>query len=103
MLAIARAIVEPRRLLLIDEPTKGLAPVIVRNMIEAFQELKAPGETILLVEQNFHAASALGDTCRRDGRRPHRACRRHGELVARRGPAAAPARPLAWMRINEPT
>lgn len=61
MLAIARAIAEPRRLLLIDEPTKGLAPVIVRNMVEAFQALKAAGETILLVEQNFHAASVLGD------------------------------------------
>jgi len=35
--------------------------VIVRNMIEAFQALKAAGETILLVEQNFHAASMLGD------------------------------------------
>ncbi|WP_414473756.1 ABC transporter ATP-binding protein [Microvirga sp. M2] len=62
MLAIARAIAEPRRLLLIDEPTKGLAPVMVRSMIEAFRALKAAGETILLVEQNFHAASALGDS-----------------------------------------
>ncbi|KLK91819.1 ABC transporter ATP-binding protein [Microvirga vignae] len=61
MLAIARAIAEARRLLLIDEPTKGLAPVMVRNMIEAFKALKAAGETILLVEQNFYAASALGD------------------------------------------
>ena len=61
MLAIARAIVEPRRLLLVDEPTKGLAPVMVRSMIEAFRALKQAGETILLVEQNFHAASALGD------------------------------------------
>ncbi len=61
MLAIARAIAEPRRLLLVDEPTKGLAPVMVRSMIEAFKALKAAGETILLVEQNFHAASALGD------------------------------------------
>jgi len=61
MLAIARAIAEPRRLLLIDEPTKGLAPVMVRSMIEAFKALKAAGETILLVEQNFHAASVLGD------------------------------------------
>ncbi|MXQ10055.1 ABC transporter ATP-binding protein [Microvirga makkahensis] len=62
MLAIARAIAEPRRLLLIDEPTKGLAPVMVRSMIEAFKALKEAGETILLVEQNFHAASVLGDT-----------------------------------------
>ncbi|MBZ6075368.1 ABC transporter ATP-binding protein [Microvirga puerhi] len=61
MLAIARAIAEPRRLLLVDEPTKGLAPVMVRSMIEAFRALKAAGETILLVEQNFHAASQLGD------------------------------------------
>jgi branched-chain amino acid transport system ATP-binding protein len=61
MLAISRAIAEPRQLLLIDEPTKGLAPVMVRSMIEAFQALKAAGETILLVEQNFHAASVLGD------------------------------------------
>jgi branched-chain amino acid transport system ATP-binding protein len=61
MLAIARAIVEPRRLLLVDEPTKGLAPVMVRSMIDAFRALKEAGETILLVEQNFHAASALGD------------------------------------------
>jgi branched-chain amino acid transport system ATP-binding protein len=61
MLAIARAIAEPRRLLLVDEPTKGLAPVMIRSMIEAFKALKAAGETILLVEQNFHAASVLGD------------------------------------------
>ncbi|WP_230530918.1 ABC transporter ATP-binding protein [Microvirga roseola] len=61
MLAIARAIAEPRRLLLVDEPTKGLAPVMVRSMIEAFKALKAAGETILLVEQSFYAASALGD------------------------------------------
>ncbi|RDI60831.1 ABC transporter ATP-binding protein [Microvirga subterranea] len=61
MLAIARAIAEPRRLLLVDEPTKGLAPVMVRSMIEAFKALKEAGETVLLVEQNFYAASALGD------------------------------------------
>jgi branched-chain amino acid transport system ATP-binding protein len=61
MLAIAGALAEPRRLLLVDEPTKGLAPVMVRRMVEAFQALKAAGETILLVEQNFHAASVLGD------------------------------------------
>ncbi|MBM3546150.1 MAG: ABC transporter ATP-binding protein [Alphaproteobacteria bacterium] len=62
MLAIARAIIEPRRLYLVDEPTKGLAPAIVANMIAAFRELKASGATILLVEQNFAAARALGDT-----------------------------------------
>jgi branched-chain amino acid transport system ATP-binding protein len=61
MLAIARAIVEPRRLLLVDEPTKGLAPAIVGNMIEAFRELKRTETTILVVEQNFHFARTLGD------------------------------------------
>lgn len=61
MLAIARAIVEPRDLLLIDEPTKGLAPAIIMNMVQAFKELKATGATILLVEQNFLAAKLLGD------------------------------------------
>ncbi|WP_341894048.1 ABC transporter ATP-binding protein [Ferrovibrio terrae] len=61
MLAIARAIVEPRDLLLIDEPTKGLAPAIIMNMVQAFRELKATGATILLVEQNFLAAKLLGD------------------------------------------
>ena len=61
MLAIGRAIVEPRRLLLIDEPSKGLAPAIVRNLISALRELKAQRTTVLLVEQNFTVAKALGD------------------------------------------
>jgi branched-chain amino acid transport system ATP-binding protein len=61
MLAIARAIVEPRELLLIDEPSKGLAPSIIRNLIDAFGQLKRQDTTILLVEQNFQMAQALGD------------------------------------------
>ncbi|WP_316205589.1 MULTISPECIES: ABC transporter ATP-binding protein [unclassified Bradyrhizobium] len=61
MLSIARAIVEPRKLLLIDEPTKGLAPAIVMALIECLKEIKRRGATILLVEQNFHAARELGD------------------------------------------
>ncbi len=61
MLAIARAIIEPRELLLIDEPSKGLAPAIVGNMIEAFAQLKTSGVSILLVEQNINVANALGD------------------------------------------
>ena len=62
MLAIARAMIEPRQLLLVDEPTKGLAPAIIAHMVEAFRELKRTDTTILLVEQNFHFARALGDT-----------------------------------------
>jgi len=61
MVAIARAIVEPRRLLLIDEPTKGLAPAIVQALADALLALKARDTTILLVEQNFHFVSTLGD------------------------------------------
>lgn len=61
MLSIARAIIEPRKLLLIDEPTKGLAPAIVMALIECLKEIKRRGATILLVEQNFHAARELGD------------------------------------------
>jgi branched-chain amino acid transport system ATP-binding protein len=61
MLAVARAICEPRALLLIDEPSKGLAPAIVQNLVTAFRELKAQKTTILLVEQNVMMAKALGD------------------------------------------
>jgi branched-chain amino acid transport system ATP-binding protein len=61
MLAIGRAIIEPRRLLVVDEPTKGLAPAIIETLIEAFIRLKATATTILLVEQNFHMARSVGD------------------------------------------
>ncbi|MBB1623973.1 ABC transporter ATP-binding protein [Achromobacter sp. UMC71] len=61
MLAVARAIIEPRRLLLVDEPSKGLAPAIIQNMIDAFIELKQASTTILLVEQNFNFARQVGD------------------------------------------
>ena len=62
MVAIARAIVEPRKLLLVDEPTKGLAPAIVQSLMAAFRELKETDTTILLVEQNFNFVRTLGDT-----------------------------------------
>ena len=74
MLSIARALAEPRRLILIDEPTKGIAPAIIENMIRAFEALKRDQTTILLVEQNFRFAEALGDTAvvMDDGRIVHR-------------------------------
>ncbi|WP_186397034.1 ABC transporter ATP-binding protein [Stappia sp. TSB10GB4] len=62
MLSVARAIIEPRRLILIDEPSKGLAPAIIAAMTAALKQLKDTDTTILLVEQNFAMASALGDT-----------------------------------------
>ncbi len=61
MLTIARAMAEERKLYLIDEPTKGLAPAIVSTMAAALRELKTMGASILLVEQNFAVAKALGD------------------------------------------
>lgn len=61
MLAIGRAIIEERKLLIVDEPSKGLAPAIVENLLEAFMELRAEGQSILMVEQNFALAKRLGD------------------------------------------
>ncbi|UWQ21950.1 ABC transporter ATP-binding protein [Jannaschia sp. W003] len=61
MLSIARAVAEERALYLIDEPTKGLAPAIVSTMARALGELKRGGASILMVEQNFAVARALGD------------------------------------------
>jgi branched-chain amino acid transport system ATP-binding protein len=74
MLAIARAIIEPRALILVDEPSKGLAPAIVQNLMAALRELKAQRTTILLVEQNVQMARALGDSVAvmDDGRVVHR-------------------------------
>ena len=60
MLAIARALVAENRLLLIDEPSEGLAPVIIENLIDAIRKLSAES-TVLLVEQNFIVASQLAE------------------------------------------
>ena len=60
MLAIARALVAENQLLLIDEPSEGLAPVIIENLMDAIRQLS--GQTaVLLVEQNFRVASRLAD------------------------------------------
>ncbi len=64
MLSIARAIVEPRSLLLIDEPTKGLAPAIIAGLIDCLKEIKRGDVTIVLVEQNFRVAKEVGDFVR---------------------------------------
>ncbi|MCA9991033.1 MAG: ABC transporter ATP-binding protein [Anaerolineales bacterium] len=60
MLAVARALVPDNRLLLIDEPSEGLAPVIIEQMMEAIRKLSAES-TVLLVEQNFIVASKLSE------------------------------------------
>ncbi len=81
MLSIARAFINPTRLLLIDEPSKGLAPIIVEHLIEALSAMKRHA-TVLLVEQNFAMARALGDDFYLidDGRTV-----RHGSMAALAG------------------
>jgi branched-chain amino acid transport system ATP-binding protein len=59
MLAIARALVRDPKIILLDEPFEGLAPAIVRNLMETCRELAASGQTIVLVEQNIAATLAL--------------------------------------------
>jgi branched-chain amino acid transport system ATP-binding protein len=63
MLAIARALLQDTNVLLLDEPTEGLAPLIVREVEEIIREIKAAGMTILLVEQNLYSALAVADRC----------------------------------------
>ena len=62
MLSFARSLIEPRALLLIDEPTKGLAPAIIGALIDCLKEVKRRGATVLLVEQNFRVAQTIGDS-----------------------------------------
>ena len=61
MLAIGRILRTGANLLLLDEPTEGLAPVIVQRIGDIIRQLKARGFTILLVEQNFHFAATVAD------------------------------------------
>ncbi|WP_101675220.1 ABC transporter ATP-binding protein [Alloalcanivorax mobilis] len=74
MLAIARAVIEPRELLLVDEPTKGLAPAIINDLADAFEQLKSQNVSILLVEQNFNFSRRLGQSVAvmSDGKIVHR-------------------------------
>jgi branched-chain amino acid transport system ATP-binding protein len=61
MLAIARALVRDPKIILLDEPFEGLAPVIVHDLMKACRELAASGQTIVLVEQNLAATLALAN------------------------------------------
>lgn len=61
MLAIARALLMNPRLLILDEPTEGLAPIIVKLIHDKLQELKEDGLSMVLVEQNFGFATSLAD------------------------------------------
>ena len=61
MLAIARALLMNPRLLILDEPTEGLAPIIVKLIHDKLQDLKAEGLSMIIVEQNFGFATSLAD------------------------------------------
>jgi branched-chain amino acid transport system ATP-binding protein len=79
MLAIGRALMARPRLLMLDEPSLGLAPLIVAEVFRLIESLKAQGSTILLVEQNARKALAVADT----------AYVLEGGRITRSGPAAA--------------
>ena len=61
MLAIGRALLTNPKLLIMDEPSEGLAPAIIENLIEVFQQLEQQGLRILLIEQNLGVATALAE------------------------------------------
>ena len=61
MLALARGLMAKPKLLLLDEPSLGLAPIIVQQLFEVIQRIRARGTTILLVEQNAHMALSVAD------------------------------------------
>jgi branched-chain amino acid transport system ATP-binding protein len=61
MLAIARALLSNPRLLIMDEPSEGLAPTIVETLVENIRSLVAGGMAVLLVEQNLGVATAVGE------------------------------------------
>ena len=61
MLAVARALVTDPRIILLDEPSQGLAPLVVEELVRIIARLRGEGVSILLVEQNLKIAEALAD------------------------------------------
>ncbi len=63
MVATARGLISGEEMVLLDEPTEGLAPKVIESMVEAFQKIKQLKHTMLLVEQNIHTAMVVADRC----------------------------------------
>ena len=61
MLAVGRALMSNPKLLLLDEPSLGLAPLVIKSIFETFVEIKKQGTTILIVEQNAQATLKIAD------------------------------------------
>lgn len=61
MLTVARTLMGNPQLILVDEPTEGLAPLIVKNVLEMLDDVRKSGVTVLMVEQNFNAAIKVAD------------------------------------------
>ena len=72
MLAIGRALLTNPKLLIMDEPSEGLAPAIIENLIEVFKRLEEEGLRILLIEQNLGVATSLAEAAADHGRRRDR-------------------------------
>ena len=63
MLAIGRALIGAPKLLLVDEPSEGLAPIIVNEIFESLARMRSEGIALLLVEQNVRRAAAISNSC----------------------------------------
>ena len=72
MLAIGRALLTNPRVLIMDEPSEGLAPTIVEDLVQTIKDLAAGGMGLLVVEQNLGVATVAGRAPARDGHRPDR-------------------------------
>ena len=101
MVSIARAIVEPRRLLLIDEPTKGLAPAIIGGLIDCLKEIKRSRRDDPGGRAEFPRRARSRRLRAGDGQRPHRPRRTDGRIRRERGAARRGCSAFRWIHTND--